>query len=51
MPFLVFLGEWNTVLTIPDCQIPKSPTGKVLRRVLQDVHEQKRQAGGNKSKL
>jgi hypothetical protein len=38
-------------LTVLDCQIPKSPTGKVLRRVLQDAYEQKRRAGGSKSKL
>ena len=50
-PFLSSLVSGIRGLTIPDCQIPKSPTGKVLRRVLQDVHEQKRQAGGNKSKL
>jgi acyl-CoA synthetase (AMP-forming)/AMP-acid ligase II len=37
-------------LTILDCQIPKSPTGKVPRRVLQDAYEQKR-TGGSKSKL
>jgi acyl-CoA synthetase (AMP-forming)/AMP-acid ligase II len=45
------LASGTQRLTVLDCQIPKSPTGKVLRRVLQDVHEQKRQTGGNKSKL
>ena len=40
-------------LTAPNRQIPKSPTGKVLRRILQDAYEQKRKGRTvtNKSKL
>jgi acyl-CoA synthetase (AMP-forming)/AMP-acid ligase II len=41
-------------LTIdPHFQIPKSPTGKVLRRVLQDAYEEKKnvRAGAARSKL
>ena len=37
-------------LTLLDCQIPKSPTGKVLRRVLQDAYEQRRKTGATPSK-
>jgi acyl-CoA synthetase (AMP-forming)/AMP-acid ligase II len=48
--FLSFVVDGAQRLTVPDCQIPKSPTGKVLRRVLQDAYEQKR-TGGSKSKL
>ena len=40
-------------LTAPNRQIPKSPTGKVLRKILQDAYEQKRKGRTvtNKSKL
>jgi acyl-CoA synthetase (AMP-forming)/AMP-acid ligase II len=38
-------------LTVPVCQIPKSPTGKVLRRVLQDAYERKWGPGGSKPRL
>ena len=39
---LLLCCERNTNLTVnPDFQIPKSPTGKVLRRVLQDAYEKK----------
>ena len=40
-------------LTTVNLQIPKSPTGKVLRRVLQDAHEQKKKSktAAKKSKL
>ena len=39
-------------LTTLNRQIPKSPTGKVLRRALQDGYEQKKdRAVTNKSKL
>ena len=53
MDSLVFRGERNTQrLTVPGYQIPKSPTGKVLRRVLQDVYEGKKtRAAATKSKL
>ena len=45
--------EEDGKLTTPNCQIPKSPTGKVLRRILQDTYEQKRNGRNvtNKSKL
>jgi acyl-CoA synthetase (AMP-forming)/AMP-acid ligase II len=47
-PFMVSRTQRLTVL---DCQIPKSPTGKVLRRVLQNSYEEKKRNGGSKSKL
>ena len=52
MPILLRIPGKNG-LTVFDCQIPKSPTGKVLRRVLQDEYEQKKGAGAlhTKSKL
>jgi acyl-CoA synthetase (AMP-forming)/AMP-acid ligase II len=49
-PFLTFVVSRTQRLTVLDCQIPKSPTGKVLRRVLQDSYEKKR-TSGSKSKL
>ena len=38
-----FLHQKERRLTVS--QIPKSPTGKVLRRILQDAHEQKKNMG------
>ena len=45
--------EENWRLITPNHQIPKSPTGKVLRKILQDTYEQRRKGrtGTNKSKL
>lgn len=51
---LLFLAvnETRKLTANPDFQIPKSPTGKVLRKVLQDAHEQKRKkTSASRSKL
>jgi acyl-CoA synthetase (AMP-forming)/AMP-acid ligase II len=42
---LFFVVDGTQRLTARDRQIPKSSTGKVLRRVLQDAYEQKRKRG------
>ena len=41
MLFLAVIKAWGLTIN-PYFQIPKSPTGKVLRRVLQDAYEKKR---------
>ena len=49
----ILIPHENWRLITPNHQIPKSPTGKVLRKILQDTYEQrgKGRTGTNKSKL